>query len=426
MASKSKNINDNLQKIEKNHLSILEDIGLIASDTKLKPYLVGGMVRDLLLGKESLDIDITVEGGAIKLAELLEQKLSNCTVKARYEKFKSAKVLFEFDGEEIQVDLATTREEIYEKPAELPKINESTLEKDLIRRDFTINALAVSLLPDDFGDVVDMYGGLEDIENKLIRILPNDKSFIDDPTRMIRAIRFANRFEYSLEEKTKKLLDNAIASTKFDNLIKRIRGDRVKIEIRYLFNLPNVNAVIVDFFMSGIFKIISTDFKATSCGAADLSTTDIENQWLVVLSVLFKDLEEKKQKSIFEGLHMTNDEVKIIEKGLNAYSEFCALLHDGRVINQAMVYKILKGLPEESLETVRVLMLTNEEVSKMIEEFKNKTSKISLEITGDDLLSIGVPQGRDIAVVLDKILEMKINKGTMTKDEELSEAKKLV
>jgi len=231
------NIKEKLNKIDKDHLYLLTEIGKISKEINQKSYLVGGMVRDLLLGFDNLDIDIVVEDNAHLLAETLVKKIPNCELSAKHDRFHTAKVIFHVHNKKIPVDLATTREETYdnEKLAPLPEVTISELKKDLIRRDFTINALAVSLLPDSFGEIVDLFNGLSDLENKKIKIL-HEKSFIDDPTRMIRAIRFATKFNFEIEEKTKKLLKEVIESGQFDNLIEKIRGDRVKIEIRYLFN----------------------------------------------------------------------------------------------------------------------------------------------------------------------------------------------
>ncbi|MBI3308338.1 MAG: CCA tRNA nucleotidyltransferase, partial [Candidatus Melainabacteria bacterium] len=197
-------IKDKLQKIDKDHFQLLIDIGDVAKKENLKAYLVGGMARDLLLGFDNLDIDITVENNSLTLADALVKAFPNCKLSAKHDRFHTAKLIFNVNGKLIPVDLASTREETYKHPAALPDVKVSELKKDLIRRDFTINALAVSLLPDNFGEVVDLFGGLNDLKNKKIKIL-HDKSFIDDPTRMIRAVRFAEKLDFDIEEKTQNL-----------------------------------------------------------------------------------------------------------------------------------------------------------------------------------------------------------------------------
>ena len=159
-------IKDKLEKIDKDHYSLLVNIGKIAHEEGQKAYLVGGMVRDLLLGFDNLDIDIVVENNAKLLADVLVKKIPDCELAAKHDRFHTSKVIFNIHGKKIPVDLASTRQEIYEHPAALPTVSVSDLKKDLYRRDFTINALAVSLLPDSFGEIVDLFNSL--IEEDLV------------------------------------------------------------------------------------------------------------------------------------------------------------------------------------------------------------------------------------------------------------------
>ena len=128
------NIKDKLQVIDKDHLFLLIEIGKISKEINQKAYLVGGMVRDLLLSFDNLDIDIVVEDNAHLLAETLVKKFPNSHLSAKHDRFHTAKVVFNVNGKNIPVDLASTREETYEHPAALPKVSVSDLKKDLIRR----------------------------------------------------------------------------------------------------------------------------------------------------------------------------------------------------------------------------------------------------------------------------------------------------
>ena len=151
------NIINKLKNLNSDYYELIENIGKVAHEVKQKAYLVGGIVRDILLDFKNLDIDIVVEDNALTLAKALEDKFKNCKVSKEHDRFQTAKIVFNIKGKEISIDLASTREEIYEFPAALPQVKISDLEKDLIRRDFTINALAVSLMPDEFGEVVDRH-----------------------------------------------------------------------------------------------------------------------------------------------------------------------------------------------------------------------------------------------------------------------------
>src|SRR5213078_4013002 len=167
-------------------------------------YLVGGTVRDILLGERSFDVDIAVEGDAIAVAQALADALGG-RVRA-HEKFGTAVVLYG-DGE--RVDVVTARTEFYDAPAALPSVEHASIREDLFRRDFTINAMAVSLKGADLGRLVDPFGGRRDLGAKTIRVLHN-LSFIDDPTRIFRAIRYENRYGFRMDEHTQRLARGCI------------------------------------------------------------------------------------------------------------------------------------------------------------------------------------------------------------------------
>ncbi len=455
-----KNIAEILKKIDKDHYSLLIDIGNVSKELGLRSYLVGGMVRDLLLSSNNLDIDIVVEdhakdSPAKRLADGLVRKSSNYELSAKHDRFHTAKVIFNVNGKKIPIDLASTREENYKESAGLPDITLTNLKNDLKRRDFTINALAVSLMPDDFGEVEDFFNGLEDLELKKINIVPNEgrlqnNTFIEDPTRMIRAVRFACKLGFKIEENTWKLLKETMDSGVFDNLIEKIRGDRVKIEIRYLFNLSNVEEAVKEFFESGIYRMVSTELNSRSDAINRVTIgNDMPNQWLIYLAIVMKDLNPGMQEQIMKNLQMPGDEIKVIRSGFNVLNK----LNGNSSINPMLVYRELKNLSMESIVMVKMLSViarsettkqsqNREEVNEialdsrprndmnelalLIDEYLSKTSKIKLEITGQDLINIGVQEGKKIGEILDKVLEMKIKNPNMSKQDEEREVKNLI
>ena len=162
-------------------------------------YLVGGTVRDILLGEPGFDVDIAVEGDAIALARALADELGGRF--RPHEKFRTAVVVY--DGEE-RVDVVTARTEFYDAPAALPTVEHATIREDLFRRDFTLNAMAVSLKGADYGRLVDPFGGRRDLDARALRVLHN-LSFVDDPTRIFRGIRYENRYGFRMEPHTERL-----------------------------------------------------------------------------------------------------------------------------------------------------------------------------------------------------------------------------
>ncbi|MGI5818724.1 MAG: hypothetical protein ACOX9R_11575 [Armatimonadota bacterium] len=188
-------------------------------------YLVGGPVRALLLGRSALDLDVAIDGPVAALGEALCERLAATVCKTT--EFMTSTLLLE-DG--VELDLARTRTETYPEPGALPVVTPATLEDDLDRRDFTVNAMAMSLEPRRFGELIDPHGGREDVISRRLRVL-HETSFEDDPTRMLRAARFMLRLGFRLEPKTAELLRRAVAERRAAT----VSGARLRNELEYLF-----------------------------------------------------------------------------------------------------------------------------------------------------------------------------------------------
>jgi tRNA nucleotidyltransferase (CCA-adding enzyme) len=223
-------------------MALLERIGALAASQGARAYLVGGPVRDLILGVDNLDLDITVEGDAMALGRQLAHQLGSRIYS--YKKYLTCTV----KGRDFKIDFATARKESYEKPAAMPKVKPGTLRDDLRRRDFTINAMAVSLSPRDFGALIDPFGGLRDLGGKIVRVM-HGRSFVDDPTRIFRAIRFSGRLGFRMDPRTLSLARSAVAHGMTD----RLENYRIHNELNLIMKEKN-NAKIfkaLDAFMSG-------------------------------------------------------------------------------------------------------------------------------------------------------------------------------
>ena len=213
---------------------LLEQIGHLAEAQKVQAYAVGGCVRDWLLGlSETVDVDIAVEGDGVAFAQRLAQAFEGSirvhpafgtsTVMIRSDKLSLASSeryprrqaqqgqARQRSSEPFRIDVATCRRETYAKPAAYPKVAPGTLKDDLSRRDFTINAMAVALAPRDFGRLIDPFQGAKDLRQKRLRIL-HARSFVDDPSRILRGIRFAHRFGLRWERKTEQAMREALAA----------------------------------------------------------------------------------------------------------------------------------------------------------------------------------------------------------------------
>ena len=201
-----------LGRLNKSSLDLIREIGRLAQGMKMNAYLVGGPVRDLWLKQPNVDLDITVEGNGIRLAEALSENQKGKV--AKYPAFGTATVTL--PGGRC-VDFATARKETYVRPGAFPAVVPSDIRNDLFRRDFTINALAIAINPKIFGTVVDYFGGMEDLQAKKIRVL-HDKSFVDDPTRILRAARFKARLKFAIEPATLKLLKAAVKAKALETI----------------------------------------------------------------------------------------------------------------------------------------------------------------------------------------------------------------
>ncbi len=228
---------------------LLEEIGQEAKGLGYKVYLVGGVVRDLLMRKRIWDLDLVVEGDAIALACKLGEKWQvNCHT---FQEFGTAHMKYK----DYKLEFATTRRETYPHPGSYPVVEWATLKEDLLRRDFTINAMALSLNPEDFGTLIDYFGGLRDLKDGIIRVL-HPMSFVEDPVRILRALRFAGRFGFKLSKSTEKLLKKAVSL----ELLKKAPRGRILNELRLALREERLLEILRLYKRYGILEQIIEGF----------------------------------------------------------------------------------------------------------------------------------------------------------------------
>jgi len=236
------------QYLPKQLLELVKDISGQAAKQGQRVYLVGGVVRDLLLGYPNFDLDLVVEGDAVKLAQQVAET-SQAKLLAHH-RFGTAKLRYG----DFTLDLATARRETYARPGALPAVTPGTLKDDLIRRDFSINAMAISLAANDYGELIDPHHGKSDLEHYLIRIL-HPKSFSDDATRILRAIRYEQRLGFELETQTAQLLKRNVP------MLDTISGDRIRHELELIFKEKQPELVIKRLAELGVLPRISPFLK---------------------------------------------------------------------------------------------------------------------------------------------------------------------
>lgn len=384
-------------QLSKNVQLALEACSGAADFYGYKIYLIGGIVRDLFLQKEIFDIDVTVEGDAIAFChKLTDQKL--CKIVKVQEELKTARVVF---PNKVEIDFASTRQEFYPRRGHLPVVVRigCTLEEDVYRRDFTVNSLAVSLNKKTYGNVVDYVGGIEDLKNKKLRVL-HDNSFNEDPSRIIRGLKFAARFNFHREAHTKELQEKYINSQLHDD----ISWTRIKSELKQAFSL-NIPRVYDMFIVNENYKLIygeKTDIK----GLEIKTLVDKYNptfEWLVYLGTVLKD------EKIIGAFCFTRNEKKV-------FTDRDWLLQNGlSMINSN--YDIYKFFHKKSLEAVLIYYLLTKRKEPLI--YLEKLLKIRVELNGEELKELGVEDGKKIGELLDEILKKKLAGTLVNKADEI-------
>jgi len=342
-------------------------------------YYVGGVVRDEILGLPSFDIDLCYVGDAIEFSK------SYNVIKTNPE-FGTVRIL----ENEKEIDIASTRCESYPKKGHLPVVSNigCSLKEDLQRRDFTINALAKNSVTND---IVDYFGGLEDIKNKKIRIL-HDNSFIEDPTRIVRGLKFSVRFNFELDENTKKIQDEYLKNINYD-----ISYHRLKKELKETFNL-NKEIALKKFIKQNIYKLLGENQKIPvyKKGIEDLiKRYTPNNPWIVYLGLF--DL------SNFE---LTTEEKNII---------VCYNRLKKEILNSDLeVYKAFKDAP---LESILLYAITVNDFFAI--DFLERISKVKILINGKNLQKLGIPSGEIYKEIFDFVLAKKIGYTQSTLEEEI-------
>jgi len=396
-------------------LTRLKEMGQIAENLGMKAYLVGGSVRDILLGLPVGDWDILVEGDGLRLAERITQFLGGDL--QTYPQFKTASIRWE-DG--FRVDVATAREEYYEKPASLPRVIPSSLKADLYRRDFTIHTLAILLNPRGFGNLVDYFNGFQDLQSRVIRVLHN-LSFVEDPTRIFRAIRYEQRLGFRVEEKTLSLMQTALSQ----KALRKLSGDRLRNELCHIFqeasprdillrmeNLkiftgihPRLTLRVNLFFPEDWVRKASTLFSLNGAGEKNIL-------YLLVLSssLPLKDAEEFLMKMRLDRKGIKNVHLLSVQSQLVSRLE--------KASRNSTLYQILHGLPVEFLAYLWVM---EPSIRSSVERYWSTLRHITLTITGDHLREAGISPGPEVGKILRRVLWMKLD-GKIKEEEELTTA----
>ncbi len=407
---------------------LLKRVGKVGDRLGMGVYVVGGFVRDLLLGIENLDIDIVVEGKGIALAQKLAKELGGEA--KRFPEFGTAVVILP-DG--FKIDVATARTEFYEYPAALPRVEFASLKQDLYRRDFTINSMALKLNRRGLGDLVDFYGGERDLKKKVVRVLYN-LSFVEDPTRIFRAIRFEQRYGFRIDPQTRGFIENALG----EGLFERLGNERMRDELILILNEKKPLAAVRRMEEFRVLRYIHPEIRLNKRIVRILEEFERRREeykrmlkgekvswWLVNLLALIEDLDLSQTRQLakrFKFKRKNFDKI-IASKEIKKY-----LIHElsGRKrILPSTIYKRLIKLPLEVL----LLILSKSKSPRLKERvtlYLTTLRKAKLRITGEDLKELGLRPGPQFKRVLDKVFEARLDGEVKSKGEEKALAKKLI
>jgi len=389
-------------KIEKQLPAGLVDFMKMAGDAAYTQgqnlYLVGGVVRDLLLGRANFDLDLVVEGDAIGLArKLLQGARREITTHPR---FNTAKIKWD----KWSVDLATARSETYAKPGALPRVKPGSISDDLFRRDFTINAMAVSLSPSRYGELIDLYGGRNDLENKLIRIL-HEKSFVDDATRIWRGLRYEQRLNFQLEPVTLELLKRDIP------MLDTISGDRIRHELEFILKEEKPEGILRRSGELGVLAKLHPALKGNGWlaekfrRARDFAYPNLPPVGLY-LALLTYPLTTEESEHLISRLRLPKSVAQIVldTAGIKAKLQSLAdpELAPSRIYHHLHGYSLL-AITASSLASDSPVACQN------IQLFLDELRYIKPALTGDDLKRMGIAAGPRIKEILELLLEARLD-----------------
>jgi len=403
------------------YVDILEKAGELAAGRGFKVYAAGGVVRDLLLGMECTDVDLVVEGDGIELAGALAEEYG-CRLR-QHKRFGTATVLFSAGR---QVDVATARVEFYQYPAAMPQVETSSLHQDLYRRDFTINAMAVSLNKDSFGDIVDFFGGREDLYRGQIRVLHN-LSFIEDPTRILRAIRFEKRYQMNIEPQTMKLIKDAVRN----KMLARLSSERVWEELKRIMLEPQPAPALArlmelqlwDSFFPGVdhFNVrpVLAELPRAIKTLRSWDLAEPGEPWMVYFIAILHRTDWYSAQDICAKYHLSRRQTDKVNTALSGWRILLDDLRDPEEITTSELARQVMAMPREGYPLI--LGYLSDKTSRR--RFRQVLTAICYDrpwIDGKDLRELGYKPGPAFKRALDAVWQARLDGRVRTREEELA------
>ncbi|MBF0536715.1 MAG: CBS domain-containing protein [Nitrospirae bacterium] len=405
--------------------------GEIADRLDVKAYLVGGCVRDLLMAQRNLDIDIVIEGDGLLFAAELASHL-NAKLKTHI-RFQTAKISAinrpEFDRgdlpQDFTIDIATARTEYYESPAALPTVETSSIKKDLYRRDFTINTLAININKRHFGTLIDFFGAQKDIKERTIRVLHN-LSFVEDPTRAFRAVRFSERFGFRINKHMERLIRSAISFNLFDKL----SGARLYDEFLLIFKETQPERTLYRLRNYGLLTVLHPELTYTKQLELLLQAVRDALSWYrltflqdkadtgtIYLMALLSILGEDAQITTLDRLCTPPRTRDSISRALGNYKAVMSVIGS---TDPAAIYHTLRGFNIEGVLFLMAACYADKGKQRAISRYLTEHRDLKPSIDGLTLQQMGLKPGPIYSVILKEVLDQKLRGNISTPDDELA------
>ena len=414
---------------------LIKEIAQRAQTKDITLFLVGGVIRDLLLKQRNLDLDFVLESDAIAFAAELAAEFGGALQSHRpfgtatwaLDASVAARLSLSFADIPHHLDFARARSESYAHPTALPTVRPSDIEHDLWRRDFSMNALALQLSPAPAaGRLLDVCGGLGDLERKRVRVL-HDRSFIDDPTRILRALRFARRYGFEIEPMTAELIKDALP------MLGRITGARVRNEMELILREPKAAEVLQSLQELGALESIHPAFRVSSKLEqrlniqpetmprwAEITADDLELQW----NLLLAEVGPNAALAVCQRLDMTQRVTRSVDATAKLVAAATALSDAGA--RPSEITRLLDGKPEVSLLAAWITLAQQPAAQRNIDDYAKRWRHLRPSISGEDLKRRGLLPGPRYKTLLDALRSAWIDGDISTLEEECAYLKELL
>jgi tRNA nucleotidyltransferase (CCA-adding enzyme) len=392
-------------------LELVKDISGHGAKLGQRVYLVGGVVRDLLLGYPNFDLDLVVEGDAVKLAQQVA-KSGQARLLAHH-RFGTAKLRYE----SFTLDLATARKETYARPGALPEVTPGTLKDDLIRRDFSINAMAISLAANDYGKLIDPYQGRNDLEHRLIRIL-HPRSFSDDATRILRGVRYEQRLGFEFEAQTAQLLNQYIP------MLDSISGDRIRHELELILKEERPELAIQRLGELGVLARITPSLKGDGWIADKFDKArhlKKPNQLpSLYFCLLVYSLSETALDQLLSRLNIAAKLSRAMLDTLRLKTKLPLL--DRSSLRPSEIYHLLREYEPLAIQA-NAIASESATVRRSLQLFLTKLRHVRTVLDGEELKRLGIPAGPEMGKVLQALHKARLNGEVRTRADEIKLAR---